>query len=73
MPTHFLLLRVVLFVTCACSVFLGTSGACWIVGCNGIALWCRIRVQVQTTVYKCSTLVDIILIDLADHTYTHLD
>ena len=45
MPHHFLLVRVVLFVTCACSRFLGTSGACWIVGCN--VLWCRIRVHVK--------------------------
>ena len=34
-----------LFVTCTCSGFLGTSGACWIVSCN--VLWCRIRVHVQ--------------------------
>ena len=45
MPNNFLLLRVVVFVTCACSGFLGTSGACWIVGCK--VLWCRIRVLAQ--------------------------
>ena len=58
MPNNFLLLRVVVFVTCACLGFLGTSGACWIVGCN--VLWCRIRVPVQYM----SVLYSLIYFDL---------
>ena len=57
MPNYFLLLRVVLFVTCACSDFLGTSGACWIVYCN--VLWCRIRVHVQYISVLHSFLLDL--------------